>query len=119
MVRQPKLSTTKTMHDTRRGRHAAHRSAQRTAQRPGTGVSLPGVHRAFASELNRSPARTARDAGGAPAALAPVRGCVASPASVDPVSRSHRQHPVPGRENRRAVSPTRTVSVRKTQELAA
>ncbi len=121
MVRQPQLIVIKTMHDARRGRgrRAAHRSAVRTGQFPGSGVSLRGVHRGIGSQLNRWPARTARDAGGALAAQPPVRGCPSPPASVSPVSRPHRQHPVPGRENRRAASRERTIFIRKTQELAA
>jgi hypothetical protein len=121
VVRQPKLSTAKTMHDARRGRgrRAAHRSAQRTVLRHAPSVSLRGVRRGVASELNRSPARTARDAGGALVAQPPVRGCPSPPASVGPVFRPHRPHPVPGRENRRAASLERIIFVRKTQELAA
>ena len=90
---------------------------------PGTGepaayCSVPNV-RFPLSELNRSPAHIARDAGGAPAALAPVRGCAASPASAGPASRPNRLHPVPGREKHRAAQPEHADIVCMTERIAA
>jgi len=79
------------------GRRTAHRSALRTVQAPGTSVSLRGVHRGLGSQLNRWPAPCARESGGAPVALSPVRGWTASPAPVGLVTQPDRMHPVPGR----------------------
>ncbi len=120
MVRQIAWIEEKRLYDERRGcgRRAAHRSAVRTATGSGTGAFVPGVRRIPLSELNRSPALGARESGGAPAALAPVRECVALPASVGPVSRSHRPHPAPVREKRTAASLEHIAFVRKTERNA-
>ena len=79
------------------GRRAAHRSAMRTAKGPGTDVFVPGVRRVPLSELNRSPARCARESGGAPGALSPVCGETAPPAPAGPVSQPGSLHPMSGR----------------------
>jgi len=79
------------------GRRAAHRSARRTVLRHAPSVSLRGVQRGVASQLNRWPAPCARESGGAPVALSPVRGWTASPAPVGLVSQPDRMHPGPGR----------------------
>lgn len=119
MVRHPQSSTATAMLNVRhgRGRHAAHRSAQRTRKGHVTVACVTECFPCPFSELNRSPARRARDSGAAPPAPAPVRGCPALPASVEPVSRPHRPHPVPGRNKRRASAPESVESVRKTKEL--
>jgi hypothetical protein len=79
------------------GRRAAHRSARRTVQAPRMSVSLRGVHRGLGSQLNRWPTPCARESGGAPVALSPVRGWTASPAPVGLVNQPDRMHPGPGR----------------------
>jgi hypothetical protein len=75
------------------GRQAAHRSAKRTVLRHAPRVLLRGVQRVGASQLNRWPARCARESGGAPVALAPVRRGTAPPAPAGPVAQPDRMHP--------------------------
>lgn len=79
------------------GRQAAHRSAQRTAPSLAPSVLLRGVQRGLASQLNRWPAPCARESGGAPVALSPVRGWTPPPAPAGLVFQPDRMHPVPGR----------------------
>jgi len=99
MVKQADQSVARSMSYERRGcgRQSAHRSARRTVQAPGTSVSLRGVHRGLGSQLNRWPAPCARESGGAPVALSPVRGWTASPAPAGPAAQPDRMHPGPGR----------------------
>ncbi|MBI5961803.1 MAG: hypothetical protein HY866_23905 [Chloroflexi bacterium] len=49
------------------------------------------------SQLNRWPAPCARESGGAPVALSPMRGWTAPPAPVEPVAQPDSVRPVPGR----------------------
>ena len=105
------------MHDMRAGcgRHAAHRSAQRTGLSNDSGVALRRGLRCSASELNRSPALIAREAGGAPAALAPVRGDGAPLAPVGPECQPDSLHPVLGRIKGSAARPEWVDIVRTTR----
>jgi hypothetical protein len=99
MVIKADLTDARAMSYERRGcgRQAAHRSARRTVLRHAPSVLLRGVRRGVASQLNRWPARCARESGGAPVALSPVRGWTAFPAPVGPVAQPDRMHPGPGR----------------------
>jgi hypothetical protein len=99
MVIKADLTDARAMSYERRecGRRTAHRSALRTAPSLALSVLLRGVQRGLVSQLNRWPAPCARESGGAPVALSPVRGWTASPAPAGPVAQPDRMHPGPGR----------------------